>query len=206
MTGIPFIGEQGFYPTWARGKGRWVFQRTLVSVGGIMAGYAELAAANVPSATQIIVWVPKHRGLLGRVFKSSIHEERELALQQLRLLRHICYGGECKFELDLGSDTRVMVRETGLYPEEWYLICPACGGNVGPDLAPIRSAQIIMRWGNCNRPVLEYPGASAAFRSAPPITDLPEWILKNEPSHLELAYLGQQMWTHIDEMFKEISG
>src|ERR1700720_590858 len=63
MAGIPFIGEEGFYPDWAKWSGIWVFQRTLVSVGGFMPGYAELAAARLSVSDQVIVWVPRKRSL-----------------------------------------------------------------------------------------------------------------------------------------------
>jgi hypothetical protein len=34
MSGIPFIGEEGFHPDQANGSGRWEFQRTIVIVEG----------------------------------------------------------------------------------------------------------------------------------------------------------------------------
>jgi hypothetical protein len=38
------------------------------------------------------------------------------------------------------------------------------------------------------------------MRSIAAVADLPDWIERLEPSHLELAYLGQQMWPDIELM------
>jgi len=51
--GIPFVGEKGFYPNWAKGSARWIFQRTLVSVRGMLEGFAELAALDVAVPNQV---------------------------------------------------------------------------------------------------------------------------------------------------------
>jgi hypothetical protein len=56
VSKIPFIGEDGYYPQWARRSGRWVFQRTLVETGGILfGGIARLHAAEVAVSDQMIV-------------------------------------------------------------------------------------------------------------------------------------------------------
>src|SRR5438132_1306344 len=137
MEGIPFIGQDGFYPRWAKGSARWVFQRTLTSVG-MMAGYAELAAADVPSANQVIVWVPSRR-LFGWSSSASIHSERQDALAELGALSIRCYGNECDLNLDRPLAVRTIVHENGVKPEQWSLMCPTCGGIVGPDLEPVNA-------------------------------------------------------------------
>lgn len=93
--GIPFIGEEGFYPDWAKCSARWVFQRTLVSVSGMLSGFAELAALSVPVSDQVIVWAPGRRGLAAWFATAALHRERGLALEQLARLRLRCYGDDC---------------------------------------------------------------------------------------------------------------
>lgn len=200
MEGIPFIGQNGFYPRWAKGSSRWLFQRTLTSVG-TMAGYAELAASEVATANQIIVWVPPRR-MFGWAPSSTIHLERQQALAQLGVLSMRCYGNECNLNFDQPLAIRTIIYERGIKPEQWSLICPLCGGIVGPNLEPVTADGVIRRWNKVGKPALENPCASALFKSAAAVSDLPAWILSNTPSHLELAYLGQQMWRSIDIMFQ----
>src|SRR5262249_47273354 len=97
---------------------------------------------------------------------------------------------------------RAAVREEGIRPEDWRLVCPTCGKVAGADLAPVRPEPIVKRWLAVGKPPLDNPAASAAFRSAPIVQDLPAWLAKSEPSHLELAYLGQQMWPTIRDMLE----
>jgi hypothetical protein len=75
----------------------------------------------------------------------------------------------------------------------------------GPDVAPLNAPRIIRRWNKTGKPVLENPCASPLFKSAAPISDVPTWIQANDPSHLELAYLGRQMWRSIDVMFQGLA-
>ena len=63
-----------------------------------MSGLAELVAARVPSAHQIIVWVPPRRWLFDGWSLSSIHTERQRALGQLSTLSLRCYGKELRLE------------------------------------------------------------------------------------------------------------
>lgn len=205
VRGIPFIGQDDYYPPWAKYSGRWVFQRTLVSVGGVMAGFAELSAESVPAAKQVIVWAPQRRGFLDRFSPLKIHRERENAIGELSELHFLCYGSECKLKLESPMAVRKFVREYGIHPEEWTLNCPQCGGIVGPDLASMTADAILLQWEKIYRPPLDNPAASAAFKSAPIVVDLTAWIQKNEPSHLELAYFGQQMWPRIAEMFDALA-
>jgi hypothetical protein len=203
-SGIPFIGENGFYPNWVKGSGRWAFQRTLISVGGMLEGFAELAALNTAASGEVIVWAPKNRGINSWFGSSALHDERQLALSHLARLRFRCYGDDCRISQE--AQLKSFVHETGVHPEDWRLICPSCGGTAGPDLECVQAAPIITRWLSVGRPPLENPGASAAFRSAPAITDLSAWVKRDEPSHLELAYVGQQMWPDIAEMLAALSG
>jgi hypothetical protein len=109
-----------------------------------------------------------------------------------------CYGNECI--VPTGPAVKGIIQEGGLYPEQWRLVCPSCGGLAGADLTCVSAAPILERWKALGSPPLDNPGASAIFRSAPAISDLSAWIEKNDPSHLELAYLGQQLWPNIGVM------
>jgi hypothetical protein len=108
--------------------------------------------------------------------------------------------------MKLGSPQQVqsVVSEFGLRPEQWRLSCPSCGGTIGPDLEPVSADKIIRRWEEVGRLPLENPAASAAFKSAPVISNLEDWIKKNNPSHLELAYLGQQLWPNTKSMLDSL--
>lgn len=144
-----------------------------------MEGFAEIAATGVPVSMQVVVWAPGKRSVATLFGTSALHREREMA--------------------------KTVVYETGVHPEEWRLVCPSCSGVIGPDLECVQAEPIIAKWASAGRPVLENPAASAAFRSAPSITDLPQWIKRSEPSHLELAYLGQQLWPNIGEMLEALT-
>ena len=200
MPGIPFIGENGFYPSWVVRDGRWVFQRTLTSLGGMMEGYAELVATRTPGADQVIVWVPRATHLRN-LRQGALHEERDDALRQLCRLTLRCYGDDCTVARSSPQEVRSVVDERGIPPEQWRLQCARCRGVVGPDLEAITSHPLITKWLSLGRPPLDNPAASAAFKSAAAVDDLPAWIAKNAPSHLELAYLGQQLWPTIENMF-----
>ena len=205
MTGIPFIGESGYYPKWAGSSGRWVFQRTLITVGQILGDIARLDAAQVPVSDQIIVWAPRLRLPILSLMPSKIHNERQMAVDQLRGFALVCYGDQCHAPKPgtsylNGLQPTTVIRENGIYPEQWLLFCPFCGARVGPDLGLISAMPLVTHWLSLGRPPLENPGAAAILKSAPAITDFPNWIQKLEPSHLELAYVGQQMWPDIEKM------
>src|SRR5713101_2655894 len=95
MSGIPFIGEDGYYPQWARRSGRWVFQRTLVVTGMIFGDIARLHAMEVAVSDQMIVWAPPTRLPILGALPSAIHRERQQALGALGRLRLVCYGENC---------------------------------------------------------------------------------------------------------------
>ena len=196
--GIPFVGENGFYPRWIKGSPRWVFQRTLVSIGRM--SLAELVAQNTPVSNEVIVWAPGSRGIASWFAGRTLHREREVALGQLASFCLKCYRDDCNLAPQSEATAKAVVRETGLHPEEWRLACPYCGGVVGPDICSIRPEPIIAKWEILGRPELENPGASPDLSSALAIRDLPGWIGKCDPSPLELAYIAQQMWADIGGM------
>jgi hypothetical protein len=197
--GIPFVGQNGFYPPWARGAGRWIFQRTLTTVGPPL-GLGELVALGVAVADQVIVWSPPKRGAAYWVGSGALHAERSAALRELVQMALRCYGKNCR-AIRKQELAKSAVSETGLHPEKWLLECPLCGGQVGPDLEPVSSDVIVERWETSVRPALDNPAAGADWRSAAAILDLPKWIEKGDPSPLELAYIGQQLWPTIGDMF-----
>jgi hypothetical protein len=153
--GIPFLGEDGYYPPWALAahRAQWLFQRTLASVRDDIA--SEIAARQVPSA-----------------------------------IRNV-------------TDIAKLIREEGITPENWRLVCPICGGLSGPDLTPVTVECLLTQWHKVARPKLENPSAGRFWRSAAPATDLDRWIRELDPTKLELAYLGQQMWPDIGKMLDE---
>jgi hypothetical protein len=202
--GLPFIGEDGYYPPWAKGRGQWVFQRTLVALGGLMAGAAELAAQQVPSAGQVIVWVPQRRGLLRRIDFSAMQAERQIALHELWTMDFLCYGDGCDLEIRRPSGIAQLIEERGIAPEHWHLSCPECGAVAGPNLTPVTADGILKQWHKAGRPKLESPSASRLFKAATPISDLAKWVEAGDPSHLELAYVGQQMWSNISAMLDDL--
>lgn len=203
-AGLSFVGEQGFYPTWAS-PSRWVFQRTLISVGGMMAGYAEIEPSQVSVAGQIIVWIPPRGGFLRGLMPSALHSERNEALHQLAAFILRCYGKDCPLTIAYVQQAQSVVADASLRPAQWRLQCPTCVGKVGPSLEVVNAKTIIQRWEAVGRPCLENPGASAVFSAAAPIKDLPAWVGKNDPSHLELAYLGQQLWADLHTMMAALS-
>lgn len=204
IGGIPFIGENGYYPRWARGSSRWVFQRTLIVIGQMLGHVTRFHAMEVSVSDQVVVWSPPTRLPILGALPSAVHRERQQALSELQRLRLVCYGDKCRAPKP-GSGSEGMaasaaIHESGVQPDKWLLVCSFCGASVGPDIACVSGEPLIRRWESVGRPRLENPGAGAGLRSAAQIADLPEWISRSEPSHLELAYLGQQMWPDIGSM------
>ena len=204
-----FIGERGYYPSWARRNegfffgpsGGWLFQRTLFTAGESHRSFALFYASNNPVIDQVIVWLPMRRfPILGQL-PSVIHRERQLALNDLEHFRLVCFGQDCRLtsagSSRIGLATKSVVHEQGLWPEHWLLKCPSCGAGVGPDLAHISAAAIIDKWRTLGQPQLQDPGAAPEFEETPPIRDLPAWAKKSKPYELELAYIGQQLWSDI---------
>ena len=117
---LHFVGEDGFYPTWAHNVGRWVFQRTLVTVGD-MPG-AELAVKGVRGADQVIVWVPPLRDTSEG---SGSERERLEALGQLSTFPLRCYGKGCTLALVSEKDiVGFGSRTADASPDAWLLLCP----------------------------------------------------------------------------------
>jgi hypothetical protein len=115
-------------------------------------------------------------------------------------MRLRCYGRDCRAVRKRGL-TKSNIAELDVYPEKWFLVCPQCGGLVGPDLNPVCPETITAQWEDVKRPALDNPAAGADWRSAPPIMDLPAWIERSDRSPLELAYVGQQLWPTLSAMF-----
>ncbi len=197
---VPFIGQNGFCPAWAKGAGRWVFQRTLVSVRG---GVGEIAAAEVPAAREVVLWAPPNRSIVYSFGSSALQRERETALHELSRMRLRCYGSDCHLAPQSETSAKTVIHEAGVYPVAWHLICPSCGGPVAPDLEPVRPELIVEKWERTGKPVLDNPGASWDFE-VPAVRDLAEWVRGSDPSPLELAYCGQQLWPSIVAMFEEL--
>lgn len=203
-SGVPFIGPHGCYPAWARQpEGRWVFQRTPVTVGGATRGIAEPAAAGVPESNQAIVWVPaKRQPPLFGLLSGGVHPEREEAFNQLGRLALVCYREDCGWALPPGESVRAVVTEPNALPECWLLRCPRCRGTVGPNLTTLHLHQraIWRRCVNTGYSPLENPGAGALIASAPTLEHPMHWAAERKVSPRELAYLGQQLWPTLHEM------
>jgi hypothetical protein len=206
LGGIPFIGENGRYPHWARGSGRWVFQRTLVMIGQVLGDIARLHAMEVPVSDQIIVWCPPRRLPFLGSLPSAVHRERQRAVAELQRFTLVCYGDRCGAPKPgvgaTGMALSSVIRESGVQPDDWLLACPFCSASVGPDLGCLSRDMLVTRWEAVGRPKLENPGAGAGIGSAAAISELPQWIAQLDPSHMELAYLGQQMWPDIRAMLE----
>jgi len=204
IGGIPFIGERGFYPRWTRGSARWVFQRTTIVIGQMGADMARLHAMEVPVSDQYVVWAPPTRLPILGALPSAVHRERQQALDELSRLSLVCYGDKCSApkpgSCSSGMAPASVIKESGVQPDKWLLLCPECGASVGPDISSISVGPLIRHWESVGRPRLENPGAGWNLQPAAAVVDLPQWIERSQPSHFELAYLGPQMWSNIEIM------
>lgn len=91
-TGIPFVGENRFYPNWAK-RSSWIFQRTLVLISrDPETSIAEWHAETVPTAREVVVWVPGRGVLKGLFSMGALDRERDLALRHLARFQLRCYG------------------------------------------------------------------------------------------------------------------
>lgn len=214
MNGIPFIGEYGFYPRWARGSGRWLFQRTGVMIGQIHGELGRLEAMQLPVSDQIIVWCPPRRIPIFSALPSAIHRERQNALNELNRLKLVCYGEKCQApkpgSTSDGLATSAVIQESGVRPDKWLLLCPSCRASVGPDLGFMTTHSplsiVIQRWETLGRPGLDDPSAGAALDSAGNVVDLAEWAKRLKPNPFEFAYMAQQMWPDIETLSTAMAG
>jgi len=185
---VKFIGEDGFYPKWAQGEGRWVHQRVLVVTGG-------MPSLEPPGANRYLIWVPPKSGFLG-ARKSGPQVEGRCASEELNQIRFHCFG--CGWE---GMGNKLVC--SGGEPRYWLLQCPECFAVVAPDLRGLDTEVIIEQWHRLGRPALENPGASWNIVSIKPINDLRDWIDSFEPMANELAYVGQQLWPNFANFMKD---
>jgi hypothetical protein len=180
-----FLAQDGFYPDWAKGEGRWAIQRVFTTVRGMMAQTDSLTRPAV--SHESLIWVPKRVGI------SAIFTRREnqaiRATAELSRIPIVCGG--CDW-----TGSHPAIESQGRGPEHWTLRCPACGSIVGPDVDSLDSLKILARWDAVSRPVLDQPGAATSIKSIRPIADLRQWIRSYEPMENELAYVGQQMYAN----------
>jgi len=177
-------------------------------MGQMLGPIAQLRAMEVPVSEQVIVWCPPSRLPFIGSLPSAVHRERQRALTQLQQFTLVCYGERCTAPKPATKASSMavssVIREQGVQPDQWLLVCPLCGASVGPDLGVVSHDAVVARWEAAGRPALENPGAGAGIRSAAAVTNLPTWIAQLDPSPFELAYLGQQLWPDILSMLQDM--
>ncbi len=206
----PFIGEDGFYPPWTQGTGRWVLQRVLTTVRGIL-GQTDALAKHAVS-DEGLVWVPPHGGVRAVFARFGRSAEAKRALDELQRIPLLCSG--CEW---LGSQPNVFEGEVALAgsfflsapgskprPANWRLRCPDCGAIVGPVLDNLDIDIVLRRWRTVGQPRLDSPAAAPMIQSVAPIQDLEQWINKYEPMENELAYVGQQLWSRFADFISDV--
>lgn len=187
---IKFIGEDGFYPKWAQGEGRWVCQRVLVITGH--SNWFNLPPP--PESERTLVWVPPKSGFLG-LGKISPDEEASRASMELRQIPFKCL--RCGWQ-GMGNEL------TCTNPIYQYLICPECLNNIDPDLRALSTEVIVNQWDKLGRPCLEMPAAASNLIGTKPIDNLPNWITSFQPMTNELAYVGQQLWSNFASFIRDV--
>lgn len=200
---IPFIGQDGYYPPWCRGSGRWVLQRVLTTVKGRLAQADRVCRSEIACRSGLL-WAPPGGGFrqLISVFRRA--EEAAAAIYEVQFIPFKCPSCTWKgkwplIDASLGSRPR---------PMDWLLRCPSCSGNVEPLVSGLDPQLIIKRWEANGRPILDPPAAAMSLHSAKPIYDLREWISSAEcpPFESELAYVGQQLWPCFAAFLKDAKG
>jgi len=83
---VHFIGEDGYYPAWA--KGRWVLQRVLTTVRGMEQHIDDWSRPWV--SYESLIWAPSF-GTLGRVIPAlRPDDEADKALEELQRIEFVC--------------------------------------------------------------------------------------------------------------------
>ncbi|MDO8635274.1 MAG: hypothetical protein Q7R34_03385 [Dehalococcoidia bacterium] len=199
---IPFIGQNGYYPPWCKGNGRWVLQRVLTTVKGRLAQADEVCRPDV--SYRSLLWAPPRGGLrrLTSMFKRS--QEAAAALWEVQFIPFSCPtckwdGNQPLIDARLGSQSR---------PMHWLLRCPLCSGNVEPNISGLDTQVIIKKWEANGRPILDPSAAAMSLHSVKPIYDLHKWISSVElpPYENELAYAGQQLWPCFAAFIQDAKG
>lgn len=191
----PFIGQNGFYPAWAKGNERWVIQRVLTTVKGMMATTDEMARPAI--SRESLVWVPRHWLSAFRSFETGVQASR--ALNELQQISLVCSA--CDWTGNVPG-IEVNPREG---PTGWRLRCSDCYMLVGPNLDGLDPSAIIQRWKEQGKPRLDSPAASVLIESVAPLLDLETWIQddKYPPMENEVAYVGQQLWPNFAQFIAD---
>lgn len=191
---VKFIGEDGFYPKWATQNGRWVYQRVLTTVRGMMQDLDTLTRPQISS--EVLVWAPKKWSLLTLFGSHDLEVNR--AMHELRYIPLVC--SRCDWK---GNHSSFEIFDLTSGPIAWRLRCPECQSGVEPDLYSVDFEAVkdflVRRWVVLGHPILDPPGAATSARSFRPISDLPEWISTSVPQENELIYVGQQLWSSFAE-------
>lgn len=185
---VKFIGEDGYYPKWAKGEGRWAHQKVLIITRTI-------PSLAPPEANQRLVWVPPESKFLG-LKRTKPQVEAQCASEELNQIPFVC--PRCGWK-GMGSELDCI----GDKPAYWLLECPECFALIEPDLCGLDSEVIIRQWDRLGRPALENPGAALNIVSAPPINDLRNWNDSFKPMANELAYVGQQLWPNYASFIRD---
>lgn len=196
-----FIGENGFYPSWAKGNGRWVLQRVLTTggLGGLITQIDNLAKPSV--ANEALIWVPPNG--LRRLFQTGGREATR-ALLELMNTPLICEKSD--WSKDWSTFTPSFeIKPDDHGPRDWRVRCPLCHSLVGPNLFNLSPERIIERWKAKGKPALDDPSAASLIANSNPIKDLEEWIQKFKPMKTELAYVGQQLWANLSDFISATS-
>lgn len=187
---VRFIGEDGYYPSWTKGTGRWVQQRVFTTVGqGFLSQLDSLARPTI--ADEILLWAPPKGGLRGlrSIFDRAGEAARALnEVQYLLLSCSRCDWSGCHPHLE------VPVRQR---PSSWRIRCPKCQSIAWPDIDNLNIKTILKQWISKGKPKLEQPGAARSIKSIEHIRDLEEWVKSFEPMEHELSYVGQQLWPNL---------
>ena len=195
-----FIGEDGYYPKWAQGKGRWVVQRVFTTAEEFMAKIDYLAKPAI--ADEGVVWVPPRGGVngLASIFNQSAESWR--ALYELQYIPFVCsmQYDRCNWK---GFQPRVWLYGSSPRPMFWRVRCPKCGSIAFPDIADLDYDIIINRWKSLGRPALDNPAAAKMIVSVKPVYDFKKWIENFKPMETELAYVGQQLWPNLAHFLKD---